>query len=121
MLSVFGQATSVLYLASQKCSERWRKKEVLIYNENPVACWIEKWRFSSILAPTLEQTGKRKRQISQMCHAPELQFHTGSFPVASRKQTTTIFPPFSKQGKGNDEFPMSFLRASTSSMLDAAL
>ena len=58
---IFGQSTSVLYLASQKFSERWRKKEVSIYNENPVACWIKKRSFSSMLASTLEQTGKGQR------------------------------------------------------------
>ena len=89
---IIGQSTGILYLASQKFSERCRKKEVSIHNEIPAACWIEKRSFSSMLAPTLEQTGKGKRRISRLCHAPELQLHTGSFPLASRKLTTTIFP-----------------------------
>ena len=103
------QSTGVLYWASQKISERWRKKEVSIYNENPVACWMEKRSFRSMLAPTLEQTGKRR--VYQLCHAPELQLHTGSFPVASRKQTQRFFLPWSKQGKRNDRchhFQVSF-------------
>ena len=63
---IFGQSTGVLSLASQKFSERWRKKEVSIYNENPVACWIEKRSFSSILAPTLQHAGKNNDEFS-MC------------------------------------------------------